>query len=90
MKLTPTQIEIERKKFEAFVLTCDYWDEPATYLPNFGFYQDDEHNIAFATWLACRERNNEILITTYCKDYLNLDVVTECLQSQGFTVKSQE
>ncbi len=83
MKLTPAQIEIERKKFE------QYWLNKKS-------YADKDKETEFLGWLACRESSNEITLSqSYWAENIGdsvlvRDEVIDSLESQGFTVKSQE
>jgi hypothetical protein len=84
MKLTPAQIEIERKKFIEDFKHTNFYNLDRD---DAGFTQSETFD-AFIGWIACRESNNEITLS----DMLPIDrvILKKSLESQGFTVKSQE
>lgn len=103
MKLSEDQIEIERKKFEAwlklkypmYVRDWGGWD-----LVNNGEYEMASTRSRFDDWLACRESNNEITVPdciddddTHDREKLmynrGLLDCASAVESQGFHVKSQ-
>ncbi len=95
MKLTDGQIEIEKVKF------CKAHKEICKYVPTFNGDKclSGLANERWLIWLACRESCNEIQIPDedYYDNpngggfhYIDSGLLIKLLESQGFTVKSQE
>ncbi len=105
MKLTPAQIEIERKKFEDITscLNYFYWDSAQKrYRQKVRGFPSAEEVAElegkWIGWIACRESSNEIEFpypfAIYGEAHLGNkyyleSAVVVMLNIQGFTVKSQ-
>ncbi len=86
MKLTPDQIEIERKKF--IESHKDY--AGLLMLNKHGRFVNNSMDSRLEGWLACRESCNEIILDITLCGYDSGYKRVYNDEAQGFTVKSQE
>lgn len=96
MKLTNSQIEEQRVKFEEWFMPTFGWNR--CFLSEDNKYLHSEVENRFITWLACREANNEITLPASSTKLNHFDDpikifyksgLIESLESQGFTVKGE-